>query len=67
MSSNKLLFYPYCSPLQYNNGFAEHVYANVNDLGRHAQPYVAKGELVPDEIMIEMQAYSVGVCHSSLK
>ncbi|MBW4554761.1 MAG: nucleoside monophosphate kinase [Trichormus sp. ATA11-4-KO1] len=30
------------------------VYTDVSDLGRHAQPYVAKGELVPDEIMIEL-------------
>ncbi|WGV27258.1 adenylate kinase family protein [Halotia branconii] len=49
MSDNKLLFYPVNSPLQYNNGFA-----NVNDLGRHAQPYIAKGELVPDEMMIDL-------------
>lgn len=27
--------------------------ANQSDLGRQAQPYVEKGELVPDEIMIE--------------
>ncbi|GAX37709.1 adenylate kinase family protein [Nodularia sp. NIES-3585] len=27
--------------------------ANDSDLGRYAQPYVTKGELVPDEIMIE--------------
>jgi adenylate kinase len=54
MSGNKLLFYPSTSPLQYNNGFAKHVFANVNDLGLHAQPYVAKGELVSDEMMIEL-------------
>lgn len=28
--------------------------AHVGDLGRYAQPYVTKGELVPDEIMIEL-------------
>ncbi len=54
MSDSKLLFFPANSPSQYNNGFAEHVFANVNDLGRHAQPYVAKGELVPDEMMIDL-------------
>lgn len=27
--------------------------ASVSSLGRHVQPYVEKGELVPDEIMIE--------------
>lgn len=27
---------------------------NVSELGRHAQPYVAKGELVPDEMIIEL-------------
>lgn len=28
--------------------------ANLSDLGCHAQPYVTKGELVPDEMMIEL-------------
>ncbi|WP_414566152.1 MULTISPECIES: adenylate kinase family protein [unclassified Anabaena] len=28
--------------------------ANFSDLGCHAQPYVTKGELVPDEMMIEL-------------
>ncbi|WP_413200150.1 adenylate kinase family protein [Nostoc piscinale] len=28
--------------------------ANYSELGRHAQPYVARGELVPDEMMIEL-------------
>jgi adenylate kinase len=27
---------------------------NVTDLGRHTQPYLDKGELVPDEVMIEL-------------
>ncbi|MBD2452325.1 nucleoside monophosphate kinase [Nostoc sp. FACHB-152] len=28
--------------------------ANYSELGRHVQPYVARGELVPDEMMIEL-------------
>ncbi|MBD2419335.1 nucleoside monophosphate kinase [Anabaena cylindrica FACHB-243] len=28
-------------------------YGELNDLGRNAQPYVIRGELVPDEMMIE--------------
>jgi adenylate kinase len=28
--------------------------SHVNELGRHAHPYVAKGELVPDEMIIEL-------------
>jgi len=31
----------------------ESVYANLGELGRYAQPYVSKGELVPDEMIIE--------------
>jgi adenylate kinase len=30
------------------------VYASVADLGRHVQPYLEKGELVPDDMMIEL-------------
>jgi adenylate kinase len=30
------------------------VYATVADLGRHVQPYLEKGELVPDDMMIEL-------------
>jgi adenylate kinase len=30
------------------------VYATVTDLGRHVQPYLEKGELVPDDMMIEL-------------
>ncbi|MEH2168313.1 MAG: nucleoside monophosphate kinase [Nostoc sp.] len=30
------------------------VYASLNELGYHAQPYMQKGELVPDEMIIEL-------------
>jgi adenylate kinase len=30
------------------------VYATVTNLGRHVQPYLEKGELVPDDMMIEL-------------
>ncbi|MFN6566559.1 adenylate kinase family protein [Dendronalium sp. ChiSLP03b] len=32
----------------------ESVYAKVSTLGRHAQPYVTRGELVPDEMIIDL-------------
>ncbi|MDZ8108586.1 MAG: nucleoside monophosphate kinase [Nostoc sp. DedQUE12a] len=30
------------------------VYTNLNELGYHARPYLEKGELVPDEMIIEL-------------
>ncbi|MEH2162570.1 MAG: nucleoside monophosphate kinase [Nostoc sp.] len=30
------------------------VYASLNELGYHAQPYMQKGELVPDEMIIDL-------------
>lgn len=36
------------------NKTLENVYANLGELGRYAQPYVSKGELVPDEMIIEL-------------
>ncbi|OUL18861.1 adenylate kinase [Nostoc sp. RF31YmG] len=47
MSGDKqLLFREESPPVNLNN--------HLCDLGRHAQPYVEKGELVPDEMMIEL-------------
>jgi adenylate kinase len=36
------------------NQTLESVYTNLGELGRYAQPYVSKGELVPDEMIIEL-------------
>ncbi|MDZ8051151.1 MAG: adenylate kinase family protein [Aulosira sp. ZfuVER01] len=47
MSGDKqILFEKDTLPFYLNN--------HICDLGRHAQPYVEKGELVPDEMMIEL-------------
>ncbi|OUL32175.1 nucleoside monophosphate kinase [Nostoc sp. 106C] len=47
MSGDKQLLFQEESPPMYLNN-------HLCDLGRHAQPYVEKGELVPDEMMIEL-------------
>jgi adenylate kinase len=47
MSGDKQLLLQEDSPPLYLNN-------HLCDLGRHAQPYVEKGELVPDEMMIEL-------------
>lgn len=47
MSGEKLL-----PSWEVNQGLDGH--ANLNNLGRYAQPYVEKGELVPDDMMIEL-------------
>ncbi|MBD2360381.1 MULTISPECIES: adenylate kinase family protein [unclassified Anabaena] len=36
------------------NQTLESVYTNLRELGRYAQPYMSKGELVPDEMIIEL-------------
>jgi len=47
MSGDKLL-----PSWEVNQGLDGH--ASLNNLGRYAQPYVEKGELVPDDMMIEL-------------